>query len=532
MADKRSKNTELLFTLENKDIDAALDTLREAITAAKHDSKTVIRTVFSTEEILLQWQERFGSDASFVMKLKKRLRSVKITLECEGEEYKPVGEDELGALGGSILSRLGMKPEYSYDGKVNTARLNLKRPALNPLVSIFLALLIGVIVGFCGMYMPHDTRRFIVDNILVPLSGTYLGVLTMIAAPLCFCSILTGIYGVGNTATLGEVGKRLMGRFLLTTLIAAFIGAFAFYLIFNSVGSDLGSADNAIELFSFLISMLPTSVVRPFMEGNFTQITVLAVLIGVAMLILGKKASTVYTFASEMQSILAVVVGWICTFLPLTIVVIIIQNIWNDDFASFINVYKPVLLAMALSLLFMVALLLFTSIRLKVSLWTLVKKQLSTFIVAFTTASSLAAYNEAVGCCMQRFGIKDKLVNFGLPIGTLLCCPGSMLSFFACVFYASEMTGTAISPLNVLIAVLAGSFLMISAPPVAGGMITAYAVVMMMLGIPADSIVLITSLSMFVDFVGSAVNITSTECVLLLSASREGLVDRKKLLRI
>lgn len=144
-----------------------------------------------------------------------------------------------------------------------------------------------------------------------------------------------------------------MGRFLLTTLIAAFIGAFAFYLIFNSVGSDLGSADNAIELFSFLISMLPTSVVRPFMEGNFTQITVLA-----------------------------------------------------------------------------------------------------------------------------------------------------------------------------------GSFLMISAPPVAGGMITAYAVVMMMLGIPADSIVLITSLSMFVDFVGSAVNITSTECVLLLSASREGLVDRKKLLRI
>ncbi len=47
---------------------------------------------------------------------------------------------------------------------------------------------------------------------ITPVFDTFMGLLSAVAGPLIFLSVAGGIYNIGDIATLGKVGKRIISR--------------------------------------------------------------------------------------------------------------------------------------------------------------------------------------------------------------------------------------------------------------------------------------------------------------------------------
>ena len=64
------------------------------------------------------------------------------------------------------------------------------------------------------MLLPDGVRLAISEELITPVFGSFMGLLSAISGPLIFLSVAWGIYSIGDTATLGTIGKRMISRIL------------------------------------------------------------------------------------------------------------------------------------------------------------------------------------------------------------------------------------------------------------------------------------------------------------------------------
>ena len=170
---------------------------------------------------MLTWQEHLGKEKVYRLTVTQRFRTVQIYLEVAGERFDPTDNENLSEYSHTILSRLGLSPAFSYRKGYNTLCYCWKLGESNPLVPIAAAKALAVILGFLGSYLAPQTREFISVQILQRLQDTFFGVLSMVAMPLIFCSLITGICGIGDTATFSGTGMRLIVRYYIASLVSA-----------------------------------------------------------------------------------------------------------------------------------------------------------------------------------------------------------------------------------------------------------------------------------------------------------------------
>lgn len=57
------------------------------------ERKNALKFSLSTEQILLQWQEHFGCDATVTITIRKRFGTLSMSIALEGEKYNPLTAD-------------------------------------------------------------------------------------------------------------------------------------------------------------------------------------------------------------------------------------------------------------------------------------------------------------------------------------------------------------------------------------------------------------------------------------------------------
>ena len=127
--------------------------------------------------------------------------------------------------------------------------------------------------------------------ILQPIGDLFIRVLVLAAVPLVFFNLLAGLTTLTDLRVLGRLTAKLATYFLATKVVALLLGMAAMELFKPGVGMTLRVAvDQPVaappSATQVLMDLVPTNVVRAFAEGNVAQVVVLAVLLGVATLLL------------------------------------------------------------------------------------------------------------------------------------------------------------------------------------------------------------------------------------------------------
>lgn len=516
------------YQLTNESVDEISEQIACFLEEQKTESKNLLRMRFLAEELLLDWQEHFSSDAVCQLKMGKRFGHSYLTLEVPGESFNPLVKDieNFGEYRGRLMANMGLSPLYSYDRGRNRVTFKLKKPPVNPLVSLGVSVVLALLVGFAGMYLPLPLRDMLLNKVLTPIYDTFFDLLGTVAGPMVFLSVAWGIYGIGDTATFGRIGKRMIGYFLGSSFLIATIStclALPFFSLHYTIG---GSSFSQLDsLFQMVLDFIPPDMVSPFLNGNSMQIITMAIAVGLALLILGKQTEFVAQTIEQINYIIQLLMEFISKLVPSFIFIVLVQMIWSDTFTSVLSAWKPILVFGVIALLVSAALLFLAALAGGASPVLILRKSLPTFIIATTTASSVASFGHCVSTCENKLGVNNSVTSFGTPLGIVMFPPGTAIYFLLICIHAAETYDVHCSVAWFILAIFSATILAIASPPIPGGTLTCYTIMFSQLGLPEEALVVALALDVLFDFLATGMNMFCLQLNLVIQAKKMGLLD-------
>ena len=502
--------------------------VQEFLQEKKLPRKDIMRYCLMIEEILLKTMDAGMENVPIRLITGERFLHSYITLEIDGKEANVFvsHEDSQTHYGSQILKNLGVSPDYRFSGETNIYSFHLRRKNVNPFLSLLIALSCAAAVGFLGLLMPDGTRLAVLDNILTPLHNTFLNMLSSIAGPMIFLAVARGIYGIGDVATLKRVGKKvLLGYIRTVAVVVVIFGAlcvpfFSFAFSQNSSGSTELST-----VFSMLLDIIPKNIFSPFVDGNTLQIIFLAAVVGISLIFLGHRTNSVARAIEQINYIVQFLIEFISRLVPYFLFIVVVRMIWSDMFSTLANLGKYFIIFVVCSICMTVSVVIFTAVRNRVNPLLLVKKGLPTFLIAVTTASSAATFGTNVQACNKKYGIDELISSFGIPLALATFKPCTALCYTTMMFFFAEIYHIDVSPAWIVMALFVCIVLSLATPPIPGGAMSAYTVLLTQLGLPMEALAIALACDAIIDFITTGFNQFLLPFPLITQAGKLGLLD-------
>lgn len=384
-------------------------------------------------------------------------------------------------------------------------------------IYILLAMLLGAILGsIIHTYYPHLAANFS-KNIKL-LATIFIRLVQMIIAPLVFTTLVVGIAKLGDIRAVGRIGGKALAWFFSASLVSLLIGMFWVNFLQPGVGLNLSDIDvstasdvtdktQSFSIQNFIEHIIPKSIFEAMATNEILQIVIFSIFFGLAAAAIGDKVKPVISALDYTSHIILKMVNYAMKFAPIgvfgAIAAVFATKDISDLMLTYTKFFSSFLVGIAsLWLVLLLVAFFFLGKRLK----TLLKRIVSPLVIAFGTTSSEAVFPKLTEE-LERFGVKDRIVSFMLPLGYSFNLDGSMMYMtFASIFIAQAYgipldIGTQFTMLLVLMLTSKG----IAGVPRAS--LVVIAATCGMFNIPIEGIALILPIDHFCDMFRSATNV-------------------------
>ncbi len=399
-------------------------------------------------------------------------------------------------------------------------------------IYILVAMFTGATLG----YIIHEssTAAFIQSfsvNIKL-LTTIFLRLVQMIIAPLVFSTLVVGIAKLGDLKTVGRVGGKAMLWFISASLMSLLLGMLLVNLFKPGEGLDLNSANaesvkdlagktQTFTLQNFVEHVFPKSIFEAMATNEILQIVIFSIFFGIATAAMGEKGKIVVKGLEAVSHVILTMVNYVMKFAPFGVFGAIAAVIAVNGLGIFIFYAKYFLYFIIGIVLLWTVLITVGFIILREKMPSLLRHIVQPLIIAFTTTSSEAVFPKLTEE-LERFGCKDKIVAFVLPLGYSFNLDGSMMYMtFASIAIAQAYgihldTGTQLSMLLVL---------MLTSKGIAGVPRASLVVVLAtcsMFNIPPEGVALILPIDHFCDMFRSMTNVLGNALATTVVSKWEG----------
>ena len=384
-------------------------------------------------------------------------------------------------------------------------------------IYILLAMLLGAILGsIIHTYYPHLAANFS-KNIKL-LATIFIRLVQMIIAPLVFTTLVVGIAKLGDIRAVGRIGGKALAWFFSASFVSLLIGMFWVNFLHPGVGLNLSDIDvstasdvtdktQSFSIQNFIEHIIPKSIFEAMATNEILQIVIFSIFFGLAAASIGDKVKPVISALDNTSHIILKMVNYVMKFAPIgvfgAIAAVFATKDISDLMLTYTKFFSSFLVGIAsLWLVLLLVAFFFLGKRLK----TLLKRIVSPLVIAFGTTSSEAVFPKLTEE-LERFGVKDRIVSFMLPLGYSFNLDGSMMYMtFASIFIAQAYgipldIGTQFTMLLVLMLTSKG----IAGVPRAS--LVVIAATCGMFNIPIEGIALILPIDHFCDMFRSATNV-------------------------
>lgn len=148
-------------------------------------------------------------------------------------------------------------------------------------------ILIGLILGAIAGFIFKDKVTYI-----EPIGEIFLKLLKMTIIPLIFFSIAAGISGIFDLKRLRKVGFTFIRYWAFASILAASVGTIFALIIKPGIGVDLPSVKKPevdVNLLDDLMNWIPENPIAGFAEGDYLQVIVFALFVGISIALLGSS---------------------------------------------------------------------------------------------------------------------------------------------------------------------------------------------------------------------------------------------------
>ena len=349
------------------------------------------------------------------------------------------------------------------------------------------------------------------------LTTVFIRLVQMIIAPLVFSTLVVGIAKLGDLKSVGRVGGKAMLWFIAASLVSLLLGMVLVNFFQPGAGftnvqvdtTEAGKLVNNTQQFSlqqFVEHIVPRSVMEAMATNEILQLVIFSIFFGVAAAAMGEKSQVIVKALDAVSHVILKMVGYVMNVAPFGVFGAIAAVIASKGLDVFVFYGKYMLYFLIGIAILWIIMLSVGYLILGKRLPELIRHILSPLIIAFSTTSSEAVFPKLTEE-LERFGCKNKIVSFILPLGYSFNLDGSMMYMtFASLAIAQANnihldTGTQLTMLLVLMLTSKG---IAGVPRASLVIVTATCA---MFNIPPEGIALILPIDHFCDMFRTATNV-------------------------
>ena len=395
---------------------------------------------------------------------------------------------------------------------------------------ILVGLVLGIAVGYVANTHLTDPKGFAETMSLV--TTLFLRLIKMIIAPLVFSTLVVGIAKMGNAAEVGRIGVKALGWFIIASLLSLTLGLILVNLFrpgdamalsggVPAASASSGITASGLTLKDFVTHLVPTSIADGMARNEILQIVIFSIFFGTGAAAVGARATPLIDAIDGAAHVMLKVTGYVMNFAPFAVFAAVAGVVATSGvgvIATYGKFMGEFYLGIALLWVILVTIgVLFVGPR----LFKLLGLLREPTILAFTCASSEAAYPKTLEG-LERFGVKNRLAAFVLPIGYSFNLDGSMMyCTFASVFIAQAYgIELALSTQMTMMLVL-----MLTSKGMAGvprASLVVIAATLSQFHIPEAGLLLLLGIDHFLDMGRSATNVIGNGIATAVVAKWEG----------
>jgi Na+/H+-dicarboxylate symporter len=397
---------------------------------------------------------------------------------------------------------------------------------------ILVAMVLGIVVGY--FIHTNSSPEFIAKfskNIKL-LSTIFIRLVQMIIAPLVFTTLVVGIAKLGDLKTVGRVGGKAILWFVTASLASLLIGMILVnyfkpgqYINLSQQDTeglkDLMTKQTSFSLQNFVEHVIPRSFIEAMATNEILQLVIFSIFFGVAAAAIGDYTKPVVRGLEVASHIILKMVNYVMNFAPLGVfgaLTAVVAAKGLDIFNFYIKYFSFFLIGIAI---LWILLLTIGLIILKGRLKELLRRISGPLLIAFSTTSSEAVFPKLTEE-LERFGCKDKIVAFVLPLGYSFNLDGSMMYMTFASLAIAQAYGIHLDMSTQLTMLLV---LMLTSKGIAGVPRASLVVVLAtcsMFNIPPEGVALILPIDHFCDMFRTATNVVGNALATSVVSKWEG----------
>jgi Na+/H+-dicarboxylate symporter len=380
---------------------------------------------------------------------------------------------------------------------------------------ILVGLVLGIALGYVANASLTDATGF--ANTMSLVTTLFLRLIKMIIAPLVFSTLVVGIAKMGDAKEVGRIGVKALGWFVIASVISLTLGlvlvnlfrpgdALALSNAVPAAGTASGITTSGLTLAEFITHLVPASIVDGMAKNEILQIVIFALFFGTAAAAVGARANPLIEAIDGVAHVMLKVTGYVMNLAPFAVFAAV-SGIIAKSGVGVLSTYGVFMGEFYLGIVLLwVVLTLIGFLFLGPRVLTLLAELRGPTLLAFSTASSEAAFPKTLEG-LERFGVRNRIAAFVLPIGYSFNLDGSMMyCTFATVFiaqaYGIEMAlSTQITMMLVLMLTSKG---MAGVPRAS---LVVIAATLAQFKIPEAGLLLLIGIDHFLDMARSATNV-------------------------
>ena len=398
-------------------------------------------------------------------------------------------------------------------------------------VPLYLWMLLGFAVGLGGGLFVN-LNGLVVDprvmELIQAVGQIFLRLLFMLVIPLLFSALAVGVAEMGDLKSLGRVGFKTLAFTIMVSAIAVAIGLGMVNFFQPGAGVDptlaaqlledgadgaaaiVGNAPQSIEAGQFFLDMIPSNVITAAAENQILPVMVFALIFGIGMVMAKSKATD--QLQETLQGLLEVMmklINAVIKLAPIAIAALMfnLAAVFGWDLLIRLGAYAGVAVgAMAIHMFIVYPLL--VMIFGGMSPLKFARGVREPFVVAFSTASSNATLPIAIKAAEEELNLPKRISRFVLTVGATANQNGTALFEGVTVLFLAQFFGIDLTIQQQLVVMLVCILGGIGTAGVPAGSLPVIALILVMVGVPAEGIGLILGVDRFLDMCRTTLNVT------------------------
>ena len=405
------------------------------------------------------------------------------------------------------------------------------------LIAMGLGLVLGSLLQWIALPEDHFLNAFALNGVIDAGGKIFITLLKMLVVPLVFVSLVCGAASLGDTGSVGRLGGKTIGLYLLTTAIAVSMAMLIALTTDPGLGGESANQAQAATAFEpktapsvkdTFINVVPGNPIAAMADGKMLQVILFALLFGLALSRAGTSGQKLRAFFVDLNEVMMRLITMIIVLTPIGVFCLMTQlgaTLGLAEIAKVAMYFATIVIALLAHAALVYPLLLKSLTGL--SPLAFLAKMREPLLVAFSTSSSGATLPVTLRTVEHKLGVPNNVASFAVPLGATINMDGTAIMQGVATVFIAQFYGIDLGLTALLTVVLTATLASIGTAAVPGVGLITLTLVLDQVGLPVEGIALIIGVDRLLDMLRTAVNVTGDATVATIVASSEDQLDRE-----